>query len=146
MHVIHDMDSGFVTYHKNKNDISGHQSEVNEIYISLYKVAVEAWRNELKVSDSKKMIAAFAWCHDEELRFCQESPEFLGYDVTFRVTKERRDVFIIAGIDVNDKLFTCFHCLIPSKQSRVYHWALRVAARSFLSDNILSLNQCIACD
>ena len=59
MYVMHDMDSGFVTYRKNKSDTSGHQSDVNKNYISVYKVVVEAWRNDLKVSDSKKMLVAF---------------------------------------------------------------------------------------
>ena len=49
MYVMHDIDYGFVTYWKNKSDTSGHQSEVNGKYISVYKVAVEAWRSELKV-------------------------------------------------------------------------------------------------
>ena len=35
---------------------------------------------------------------------------------------------------------------MPSKQARAYHWTLRVAARNLLTDNILSLNQCFACD
>ena len=42
MYVIHDMDSGFVTYCNNKSDTSANQSEVNEKYISVYNVAVEA--------------------------------------------------------------------------------------------------------
>ena len=49
---MNDMDSGFFAYLKNKSEISEHQSEFNEKCISVYKVAVEAWRNELKVSDS----------------------------------------------------------------------------------------------
>ena len=61
MYVIHDMDSSFVAYRKNKSHTSGHQSDVNEKYISVYKVAVEAWRNELKVSDSEKILVAFAY-------------------------------------------------------------------------------------
>ena len=66
-YVIHDMDYRFFTYCKNKSDTSGLQSEVNEEYISVYKVAVEGWRNELKVLDSERMLVDFAWCHDEEL-------------------------------------------------------------------------------
>ena len=112
----------------------------------MYTVDVEAWRNELKVSDSGKMLISFAWCHDKELRFCQMFPEFLGCDVTFGMTKERRNVFLIAGIDANNKVFTCFHCFMPLNQARAYHWALRVAAQYLLTDNVLYLSQCIACD
>ena len=92
------------------------------------------------------MCVGFVWCHDEELRFCSMFSEFLGCDTTFGVTKERRNLFLIAGIDANNKVFTCFHCFMPSKQARAYHWALRVAARHLLTDNVLSLNQCIVCD
>ena len=73
-------------------------------------------------------------------------PEFLACDVTFGVTKERRNLFLIAGVDGNKKVFTCFHCFMPSKQAKAFHWALQVAARHLLTDNILSFNQCIACD
>ena len=61
MYVIHDMDSGFVTYRKNKNDTSVNESEINEKFIFVYKAAVESWRNELKVSNAKKILVAFAW-------------------------------------------------------------------------------------
>ena len=93
MYVMHDMDSGFVTYRKNKNDTSVNESEINEQFIFVYKAAVESWRNELKVSNSKRILVAFAWCHDEELRLCKMFPEFLACDVTFGVTKERRNLF-----------------------------------------------------
>ena len=92
------------------------------------------------------MLVAFAWCHDEELRYFKMFPEFLSCNVTFGVTKERRNLFLIAGVDANNKVFTCFHCFMPSKQARAYHWVLRVAARHLLTDNVLSLNQCFACD
>ena len=146
MYVMHNMDSGFVTYRKNKNDTSVNESEINEKFIFVYKAAVESWRNELKVSNSKQILVAFAWCHDEELCFCRMFPEFLACDVTFGVTKERRNLFIIAGVDANNKILTCFHCFMPSKQDCAYHWALQVAARNVLTNNILSLNQYIACD
>ena len=73
-------------------------------------------------------------------------PEFLSCDVTFGVTKERRNLFLIAVVDANNKVFTYVHCFMPSNQARAYHWALRVALCSFLTDNALLMNQCIACD
>ena len=76
----------------------------------------------------------------------EKDPEFLGSNVTFGVTKERRNVFLISGTDANNKVFACFHCFMPSKQARAYHWALRVATRHLLTDNVLSLNHRIACD
>ena len=146
MYVMHDMDSGFVTYRKNKTDTSSNESDVNDEYISVYKDAVESWRIELKVEHSEKLLVAFAWCHDEELRYCKMFPEFLSCDVTFGVTKERRNLFLIAGVDANNKVFTCFHWFIPSKQARASHWTLRVAAIHLLTDNVLSFSQCIAYD
>ena len=146
MYVMHDMNSGFVTYRKNKTENSSKETLVDESFISVYKNSVESWRNELKLEDSKEMLVAFAWCHDEELRYFKMFPEFLSCDVTFGVTKERRNLVLIAGVDANNKVFTCFHCFMPSKQARAYHWVLRIAARHLLTDTLLSLNQCIACD
>jgi len=84
---MHDMNSGFVTYRKNKNENSANATLVDESFISVYKNSVESWRNELKLEDSKEMLVAFAWCHDEELRYFKMFPEFLSCDVTFGVTK-----------------------------------------------------------
>ena len=54
MYIMHDMDSGFGTYRKNKTDTSANQSGINEKYISVYNEAVELWRIELKVAQSEK--------------------------------------------------------------------------------------------
>ena len=112
MYVMHDMDSGFVTYRKNKDDICVNESGMkNDECIFVYKAAAESWRKEPKVINSEKILVAFTWSHDEELRLCKMFPEFLACDVTFGVTKERRNLFLIAGVDANKKVFTCFHCL-----------------------------------
>ena len=110
------------------------QLAINDKYISVCKKAVESWRIELKVAQSEKLLVTFAGCHDEELRYYKMFPEFLSCDVTFGVTKKRMNLFLMAGIDANNKVFTCFHSFMPSKQARAYHWALRVALRNFLTD------------
>ena len=36
-------------------------------------------------------------------------PEFMGCDTTFGVTREQRNLFLSAGVDGNNKVFTAFH-------------------------------------
>ena len=76
---------------------------------------MESWRKELSIKDSNKILVAFAWCHDEALRLCQIFPDFLACDVTFGVTKERRNLFLLAGVDGSNNVFTCSHCYMPPK-------------------------------
>ena len=147
VYVTHDINSGFVTCQKRRDDniatlIDGDTTE----FISVYQDQVEAWRKLLQIGDSQKILVAFAWCHDEELRAATMFPEFLACDTTFGVTKEQRNLFLFAGIDGNNKVFTAFRCFMPSKETRAYNWALRVALRHLLSDHILSYNQCVASD
>ena len=35
---------------------------------------------------------------------------------------------------------------MPSKETKVYHWAMRTSLRYSVTDIILSFNQCIVCD
>ena len=146
------MDSGFVTYRKNKADgellvdDSTDGNTGNAEYISVYQNEVESWRKLLKVGDDDKMLVAFAWCHDDELQNALKFPEFWAYDTTFGVTKEQRNLFLIAGIDGNNKVFTILRCFMPSKEARAYNWALRMAFINLIGERALSLNQCIASD
>ena len=145
-YVLHDYNSGFVTYRKNKDDNLDNETVLNEDYISVYQSEIELWRDTLSVDRGEKILVAFAWCSDDELRLANMFPEFLSCDVTFGVTKEQRNLFLFAGIDGNNKVFTCFHCYMPSKEARAYNWALRSALVQLLTDNILVFNQCVACD
>ena len=145
-YVLHDYESGFVTYRKNKDDKLDKETVVDEAYISVYQTEIEVWRDALKVDRGEKILVAFAWCSDDELRLANMFPEFLSCDVTFGVTKEQRNLFLFAGIDGNNKVFTCFHCYMPSKEARAFNWALRSALVQLLSSSILHLNQCVACD
>ena len=147
VYVTHDLNSGFVTSQKRRDDNAATLIEGNDTeYISVYKDEVEAWRKLLQVGDTQKILVAFAWCHDEELRAANMFPEFLACDTTFGVTKEQRNLFLFAGIDGNNKVFTAFRCFMPSKETRAYNWALRVALRHLLSDTPLLFNQCVATD
>ena len=59
---------------------------------------------------------------------------------TFGVTKEQRNLFLFAGIDGNNKVFTCFHCYMPSKKARAFNWALHSALAQLLTGNKFKLN------
>jgi len=145
-YVLHDYKSGFVTYRKNKDDNLDNETVVNEDYISVYQSEIDLWRDALTVDKGEKILVAFAWCTDDDLRLANMFPEFLACDVTFGVTKEQRNLFLFAGIDGNNKVFTCFHCYMPSKEARAFNWALRSALVQLLTHNILIFNQCVACD
>ena len=145
IYVKHDMNSGFVTYKKNKNSTVNSFPSSDE-YTSVYKADVDLWRKKLEISGSKQLLVAFAWCHDDEFRMTKMFPEFLACDVTFGVNKEQRNLFLLVGVDGSNKVFTAFHCFMQSKQMRAYSWALIVAARHLLTDNVLELNSCLACD
>ena len=146
-YVLHDISSGFVTYKKNKEDARPVCHGVkNDEFISVYKDEVETWRKKLKVGNDNKILVAFAWCHDDELQNAIKFPEFWACDTTFGVTKEQRNLFLMAGIDGNNKVFTIFHCFMPSKEARAYNWALRIAFKNLVGEHALSFNQCIASD
>ena len=83
---------------------------------------------------------AFAWCHDDELQNARKFPEFWACDTTFGVTKEQLYLFFIAGIDENIKVFTLFRCFMPSKEARVYNWALMIAFKNLVGELALSFN------
>ena len=108
------MDSGFVTYRKGKGDNcpllddSDCDDDNNAAYISVYQTKVESWRKLLKVGNTNKLLVAFAWCHDDELQNARQFPEFWACDATFGVTKEQRNLFLIASIDGNNKVLTIF--------------------------------------
>ena len=111
-YVLHDMDSGFVTYRKSKGDsrpsVGDNDDDNNSGFISVYKNDVEFWRKSLKVGNENKLLVAFVWCHDDELQNARKFPEFWACETAFGVTKEQRNLFLVAGIDGNNKVFTIF--------------------------------------
>ena len=116
VYVTHDIKSKLVTYQKRRDDnIATKIDDDNIEYISVYQDEVEAWRKLLKIGDTQNILVAFAWCLDEEFHAAKMFPELVAYDTTFGVTKEKRKVFIFAGVDRNNKVFTAFRCFMPSK-------------------------------
>ena len=140
------MESGFVTYHKSKGDDyklldeSDDGDDNNSVYISVYQTKVESWRKLLNVGTINKLLVAFAWCHDDELQNTRKFPEIWDSDTTFGITKEQRDLFLIAGTDGNNKVFTIFRDFMLSKEARAYNWVLRIASKNLVGELALSLN------
>ena len=99
-----------------------------------------------KLTENNNVLVSFAWCHDEELRSIQMFPEFLGADVTFGVNRQRRELFLVAGIDGRNKVFTAFRCFIPSKQQQAYNWVIQQAMPHLLSNETLKFTGCISTD
>ena len=146
------MDSCFVIYRKCKGDnqpLIGNDDEnddANGGFISVYQQEVESWRKLLKVGNSNKILVTFVWCHDDELQNARKLYEFLGCDTTFGVTKEQRILFLVTGIDVNNKFFTIFCYFMPSKEAHIYSWTLRIAFKNLVGELTISFNQCITSD
>ena len=149
VYITHHIESGYVTHRKNNSGQNSANAKVTDgvgDYIPVYKHEVAAWRQKLKVPDTENILVAFAWCHDDELRAVKMFPEFLAVDMTFGVNREQRNLLLIAGIDGHNSVFTAFHCFMPSKQMCAYAWALKVAARHLLTEQVLVHNKCFACD
>ena len=60
-------------------------------------------REELKLSNSKKLLLLFASTHDEEIRLFRMHPEVLSWDITKKTNREKRDLLMAVGKDGNGK-------------------------------------------
>ena len=145
VYVMHRYNSGFVTYRKSKNNKSV-QTDTSMQNKNLSKDSVNDWRDSLKLSETNDILVSFAWAHDDELKAAEMYPEFLAADITYGVNKEKRDLFLVVGIDGYNKVFTAFRCFIPSKQEHAYTWILNEAMPRLISNNVLKFNQCISSD
>ena len=148
VYIKHVYNSGFVTFRKKRNNQKEqYVTDINNNNVNqLSTKTIDNWRDSLKLSTSNDVLVAFAWAHDEEIKSVEKFPEFLAADITFNVNKERRELFVLAGIDGNNKAFTALRCFIPSKQEQAYTWIMNEALTHLLTANILKHNQCISCD
>lgn len=151
VYVLHNYNSGFVTYAMNKLEKAKHKNALQSLNSNIsndseYSDSIKNWRDELSLSPTNDILVAFAWSHDEEIRMAQMFPEFLGVDVTFGVNKEKRELLLVAGIDGHKKTFTAFRCFMPSKQQIAYSWVMNTAISHILKVDTLQFNQCISCD
>ena len=148
VYVLHKKDSGFVTFRRNRNQSI--QQYVDEANIretnGFSEREIQDWRDELELNDSNNILVAFAWAHDDELKSTEMYPEFLAADVTFGVNRERRELFLVVGIDGRHRVFTSFRCFIPSKQEHAYTWVINQAMPHLLSNKVLKHNHLICTD
>ena len=101
--------------------------------MSVYKDETAAWREDLKLGDNYNILVAFSLYSNEDLRMARIFPEYMAGDTTFGVTKEQRNLFVVADIDGQNKVFTTMRCF-------------RTDLRYLVTDTPLYSNQCIACD
>ena len=148
VYVLHQYNSGFVTYRKQRNESKSINITSNSAVSSENFCGNSArnWRQQLKLSHTNDILVAFAWCHDNEIRNTEMYPEFLGADITFGVNRQKRELLLVVGIVVNNKVFTAFRCFIPSKQEHPYTWIFNEAIPHLLTNDVLKYNQCISTD
>ena len=148
----HHINSGFVTYSSQGKDEEKKLVSMD----SNSKHEVEMWRKELVCDDqSSEILVSCAWCHDHEKRKISMFPEFLAFDTTFGLNRQRRSLFLAVGIDGRNEIFSAFRCWMPSKQRAAFFWtisqampflfgsALRGKHKIISSDSELSLVQAI---
>ena len=144
--VKHDIDSGFVTYQKEKNQqaLSTQLTETETVHLA-HQIEIDSWRQMLGLNDNKEIMVAFAWAHDVELRKLRMFPELIAVDCTFGVNKQKRSLLTATGKDSTNKVFVGFRCFMPSKQKRAYDWAIGKAIPHLIGNSLL-FNQVITCD
>ena len=57
----------------------------------------------------------------EDLRLAGLFPEYMACDTTFGVTKQQRNLFIVADIGGHNKVCTAMRCFITSKETKAYY-------------------------
>ena len=146
VYVKHHIDSGFVTYTKDKGNIIHKTSIPHKDSENLAaEIEIDTWRTTLGLSNNKEILVAFAWSHDYELRKLRMYPEWMAIDGTFGVNKQKRSLLTATGYDGERKSFVGFRCFMPSKQKRAYSWAIGKAL-PFLVGEAIEFNQVITCD
>ena len=146
IYVLHNKNTGFVTY-----TLSRHEKQQQQNTQFVYDVGISEkemfnWREQLTLSDTTEILVSFAWCHNDEYRNVLMNPSFLSGDMTFGVNRLKRNVYVLNGIDSNNKLFAAMHCFMPSKQSIAYRWVFRNAMPYLFTKDVCSRIQCIATD
>jgi hypothetical protein len=145
LYVTHSVNSGFVTYHRKKNEKLGSCSSSTESEVGVKTQLMEQWRLELRVS-TDKILVCFAWCHDEDIRSYKMNPHFLAVDTTFGLNRQRRPLLLAVGTDGNQKSFTAFQSFMPSKQAKAYRWVFSTAMPSLLGTNSLHRTSMVCSD
>ena len=146
VYVQHKINSGFVTYTKDRSSPIKQSQFIDQENTSLAaEIEIESWRGSLGLNGSKDILVSFAWAHDSEIRLFRMFPEFIAVDGTFGMNLQKRSLLTANGYDADKKSFIDFRCFIPSKQKKAYRWAIG-KAMPFLVGSAIRYNQVIACD
>lgn len=111
----HHKTSGFVTYTK---------AERKEVKLDKEStMTLDSWRNQLLLEEEEILVSC-AWIHDDERRLVHMYPEFLCFDTTFGLNRQRRSLFLAVGTDGDNNVFPAFRCWMPSKQRAAFFWTI----------------------
>jgi len=147
VYVKHTMQSGFVSYRKtlgiNRETVIPH---IGGMHNATNDEDIESWRKELKLDDSNEILVAFAWSHNEEARLFSMFPEFIAADLTFGINRQRRPLFVMTGVDGDNKAFTGLRCFMPSKSKEAYQWVLHDALPFLVGQSTADRICCISTD
>ena len=71
---------------------------------------LDSWREELRLEDTDEILVSCTWCLDDEKRKVNMFPEYLSFDTTFGLNRQRRSLFLAVGTDGSNKVFSAFQC------------------------------------
>ena len=66
LYVTHDVQSGFVTYKKEKRDEPIVEDEESK-YMAFYTEEISTWRRNIKLRDDQTILIACEWYSDEDI-------------------------------------------------------------------------------
>ncbi len=103
-------------------------------------------RKEMQVRSSQKVLLAFAFATEDELRLVSKFPQFFAFDVTEKTNKEKRGLLVGTGIDGLGKIFIALHCYMPNSQMTSYGWVYRIAIPTLWGDCVVQKMKVIITD
>ena len=91
----------------------------------------------MQVRSTQKVLLAFSFITEEEIRLVKKFPTVITFDVTEKTNKEKRGLFVGTGLDGLGKIFIAVHCFMPNSQMSSYGWVYRTAIPLLWGDNIV---------
>jgi hypothetical protein len=108
---------------------------------TLTDLDVEAIRKSLSLHDGQDILLAFAWVTSHEAQMAYKFPELFVMDVTEKTNVEKRGLFVVTGVDGNNKIFVALHCFMPNGLLESYDWIYDYAFPLLLGDTTISNNE-----
>ena len=137
IYLKHHKTSGFVTYTK---------AERKEVKLDKEStMTLESWRKQLLLEDDEILVSC-AWIHDDERRLVHMYPEFLCFDTTFGLNRQRRSLFLAVGTDGDNNVFPAFRCWMPSKQRAAFFWTITQAIPHLFGNDLCGQHKVISSD